>query len=276
MIIAVLIVRLPLLEHLSTKFPFAHLPCTLFSTVLFSCLCSFLLYLKRKSQGLVLFFSFTLLSWAPIAIILICSLLIAKWTWIFHYFFLVYLSLYIFLTFVLLISCCLSISDSPYYFMLLFYRGHVFFYHIKNVKKIFKGGFPVSWYFRSSVISFLTVLSTVLKMDFFHQISWKLPQLPTIICNDIPISHPLYITIINFKVSLLFYKVEPSPGIHIISPLIFSETCITDDASSLLHSKNSRCLQPTSLTVDASLLSPSQAFQKHCLSSQSAFNQLHM
>ena len=102
-------------------------------------------------------------------------------------------------------------------------------------KKIFKGDFWSVDIFGLPWFHFFTVLSTVLKTDFFffHQISWKLPQLPTVKCNNIPVSHSFYITIINFKVSLLFYKVEPSPGIHIISPLIFSETCITDDASSL-------------------------------------------
>ena len=102
-------------------------------------------------------------------------------------------------------------------------------------KKIFKEDFRLVDIFGLPWFHFFTVLSTVLKMDFFffHQISWKLPQLPTVKCNNIPVSHSFYITIINSKVSFLFYKVEPSPGIHIISPLIFSETCITDDASSL-------------------------------------------
>lgn len=51
-------------EHLSTDFASDHLSCAFFSSLLFSSLCSFLLYFGKESQDFLSFF-FTLLNELP-------------------------------------------------------------------------------------------------------------------------------------------------------------------------------------------------------------------
>lgn len=103
--------------------------------------------------------------------------------------FLVYLSLFILLFFVL---SCLNISDSSYDFFFLFVGAKYSFIILRMSKFLEKEG---SCKLIFSVFNdFFTVLFTVPKMGFFHQINWKLPQLPSTKYKNVPVSAPILFT----------------------------------------------------------------------------------